>query len=150
MIVHLMKALTTWIYCKITMSFTPEMIERLQPNEVFVFGSNINGQHCSGAARTAYEHFGAVWGKGVGIQGCSYAIPTMEGGADYVGHYVDEFIAFAKEHPEYKFLVTEIGCGIAGFTPQQIAPLFRDTISMDNVSLPKRFWEELNNCIDDQ
>ena len=74
----------------------------------------------------------------------------MEGGADYVGHYVDEFIAFAKEHPEYKFLVTEIGCGIAGFTPQQIAPLFRDTISMDNVSLPKRFWEELNNCIDDQ
>ena len=92
MIVHLMKALTTWIYCKITMSFTPEMIERLQPNEVFVFGSNINGQHCSGAARTAYEHFGAVWGKGVGIQGCSYAIPTMQGDVNLLRLYVDDFI----------------------------------------------------------
>ena len=74
----------------------------------------------------------------------------MEGGVDYVGHYVDEFIAFAKEHTEYKFLVTEIGCGIAGFTPQEIAPLFRDAVSLNNVSLPRRFWEILNTFIDEQ
>ena len=129
---------------------TSDYVVSLNPMEIFVFGSTRAGFHGGGAAAMAHMYFGAIWGQGIGLQGQSYAIPTMEGGADYVGHYVDEFIAFAKEHPEYKFLVTEIGCGIAGFTPQQIAPLFRDTISMDNVSLPKRFWEELNNCIDDQ
>ncbi len=129
---------------------TPDYVVSLNPMEIFVFGSNRSGFHGGGAAAMAHMYFGAIWGQGVGLQGQSYAIPTMEGGVDYVGHYVDEFIAFAKEHPEYKFLVTEIGCGIAGFAPQQIAPLFRDAISLDNVSLPKRFWEELNNCIDDQ
>lgn len=129
---------------------TPDYVVSLNPMEIFVFGSNRSGFHGGGAAAMAHMYFGAIWGQGVGLQGQSYAIPTMEGGVDYVGHYVDEFIAFAKEHPEYKFLVTEIGCGIAGFAPQQIAPLFRDAISLDNISLPKRFWEELNNCIDDQ
>lgn len=129
---------------------TPDYVVSLNPMEIFVFGSNRSGFHGGGAAAMAHMYFGAIWGQGIGLQGQSYAIPTMEGGVDYVGHYVDEFISFAKTHPEYKFLVTEIGCGIAGFTPQQIAPLFRDAISLDNISLPKRFWEELNNCIDDQ
>lgn len=70
------------------MSFTPKLIESLQPNEVFVFGSNINGQHCSGAARTAYGHVGAVWGKSVGIQGCSYAIPTMQGNMNILHNFM--------------------------------------------------------------
>ena len=130
-----MKALTTWIYCKITMSFTPEMIERLQPNEVFVFGSNINGQHCSGAARTAYEHFGAVWGKGVGIQGCSYAIPTMQGDVNLLRLYVDDFIDYASTHPDLIFLVTR--------KDYQIAPLFVDALKLKNVTLPYTFVRSL-------
>ena len=86
----------------------------------------------------------------VGLQGQSYAIPTMEGGVDTIEWYVDEFISFAREHPELRFLVTEIGCGVADFTPQEIAPLFHEAISMENISLPKRFWEVLNKDIDEQ
>lgn len=122
---------------------TPDLVRSLGPDEIFVFGSNRAGSHGGGAAAAAYRYFGAVWGQGVGLQGQSYAIPTMEGGVDYIGGYVDEFIIFAKNHPELKFLVTEIGCGIAGFTPQEIAPLFRDALSLSNVSLPRRFWEVL-------
>lgn len=99
-------------------------ITHLAPNEIFVFGSNLQGMHGGGAARMAYEHFGAVWGQGVGHFGQSYAIPTMQGGVKTIKPYVDDFIEFAKRHSELEFLVTEIGCGIAGFTPQEIAPLF--------------------------
>ena len=95
--------------------FTPENIIHIEDNEVFVFGSNLAGSHGGGAARLAYNRFGAVWGKGVGLQGQSYAIPTMHGGVDAIKPYVDEFISFAKLHPELIFLVTKIGCGIAGF-----------------------------------
>ena len=129
---------------------TPDFVQNLEGDEIFVFGSNRAGLHGGGAAAMAHMFFGAVWGQGVGLQGQSYAIPTMEGGVDYVGRYVDEFIVFAKEHPEFRFLVTEIGCGIAGFTPQEIAPLFRDAVSLNNVSLPRRFWDVLNISIDDQ
>lgn len=97
---------------------TPDLVRSLGPDEIFVFGSNRAGLHGGGAAAAAHMYFGAVWGQGVGLQGQSYAIPTMEGGVDYIGGYVDEFIIFARNHPELKFLVTEIGCGIAGFTPQ--------------------------------
>ena len=129
---------------------TSDNIVALNPNEVFVFGSNRQGFHGGGAAAMAHMFFGAVWGQGVGLQGQSYAIPTMDGGVDVVGWYVDEFVAFAREHPELRFLVTEVGCGIAGFTPREIAPLFHDAISLDNVSLPKRFWDILNETIDNQ
>lgn len=129
---------------------TSDYVVSLNPMEIFVFGSNRAGFHGGGAAAMAHMYFGAIWGQGVGLQGQSYAIPTMEGGVDYVGHFVDEFIAFAKEHTEYKFLVTEIGCGIAGFTPEEIAPLFRDAVSLYNVSLPRRFWKILNTFIDEQ
>ena len=116
---------------------TPTYISELQDNEIFVFGSNLGGMHGGGAARVAYHKFGAVWGQGVGLQGRSYAIPTMQGGVDTIKPYVDEFISFAKEHTELTFLVTRIGCGIAGFRDSEIAPLFSDAHEMDNVILPE-------------
>lgn len=119
--------------------YTPERISELKPNEIFVFGSNLAGSHGGGAARLAYNRFGAIWGQGVGLQGQSYAIPTMQGGVETIRPYVDEFIAFAKAHPELIFLVTRIGCGIAGFTDNQISPLFADAHDVDNIVLPPRW-----------
>ncbi|MBQ6226626.1 MAG: hypothetical protein IJJ73_10040 [Bacteroidaceae bacterium] len=116
---------------------TPEFITELQPGEIFVFGSNLQGAHAGGAARIAYNNFGAIWGQGVGLQGQSYGIPTMQGGVETVRPYVNEFIQFAKDHPELTFLVTRIGCGIAGFTDAQIAPLFEKAHSIENVILPE-------------
>ena len=124
--------------------FTPAWIKELKENEVFVFGSNLGGFHAGGAARVAVDKFGAVWGQGVGLQGQSYAIPTMHGGVDVIKPYVDEFIAFAREHRELKFLVTPIGCGIAGFTVEEIAPLFADAIDDENIILPEDFVKEIN------
>ena len=120
---------------------TPEFITTLQPNEIFVFGSNLGGIHAGGAARMARLHFGAEMGKGVGIQGHSYAIPTMQGGVETIKPYVDEFITYASQHPDKQFLVTPIGCGIAGFSAQEIAPLFKDAKNIENISLPEEFWE---------
>ena len=119
--------------------YTPERISELKPNEIFVFGSNLAGSHGGGAARLAYNRFGAVWRQGVGLQGQSYAIPTMQGGVETIKPYVDEFIAFAKAHPENKFLVTKIGCGIAGFCEEEIAPLFAGAIDIENIILPEEF-----------
>jgi len=121
--------------------FTPDFITELKENEIFVFGSNLQGMHGGGAARLAYEKFGAIWGQGVGLQGQSYGIPTMHGGVDDIKPYVDEFIEFAKSHPEMTFLVTRIGCGIAGFRDEEIAPLFEKAIELENVCLPKSFIE---------
>lgn len=124
--------------------FTPEWITELKDNEVFVFGSNLGGFHGGGAARVAHQRFGAVWGQGVGLQGQSYAIPTMQGGVETIKPYIDEFIEFAKAHPELTFLVTPIGCGIAGFTTDEIAPLFLPALDIDNILLPKSFVTALN------
>ena len=123
--------------------FTPGMISALKENEIFVFGSNLGGMHGGGAARAAYNRFGAVWGQGVGLQGQSYAIPTMQGGVETIKPYVDEFIEFAIAHKEYKFLVTRIGCGIAGFRVRDIAPLFAAALEVDNIILPEDFVEVL-------
>lgn len=120
---------------------TPEWIDSLKDNEVFVFGSNLAGMHGGGAARVAHLRFGAVLGKGVGLQGQSYAIPTMQGGVETIRPYVNDFIAFAKANPEKHFLVTPIGCGIAGFEPEDIAPLFESAKTINNISLPESFWE---------
>ena len=79
------------------MKYTPENITSLKEDEVFVFGSNLAGIHGGGAAKVAYQKFGAVMGQGVGIQGQSYAIPTMQGGVDTIKPYVDEFLALASE-----------------------------------------------------
>ena len=116
---------------------TPDFVTRLEPNEIFVFGSNLSGLHGGGAARIAYERFGAEWGTGVGPTGQCYAIPTMQGGVETIRPYVDEFIRYAEQHPEQVFLVTRIGCGIAGFTDGQIAPLFANACHLPNVALPE-------------
>lgn len=116
---------------------TPEFITHLEPNEIFVFGSNLRGLHGGGAARIANLKFGAIIGQGVGLQGQSYAIPTMQGGVETIRPYVDEFIDFAKQHPELTFLVTRIGCGIAGFTDDEISPLFAQAHEVDNIVLPE-------------
>ena len=121
--------------------YTSERIIRLEPNEIFVFGSNLAGAHGGGAARIALDFFGAVWGQGVGLQGQSYAIPTMQGGVETIKPYVDEFIDFARLHPELKFLVTRIGCGIAGFRDEEIGPLFKGATDVENIILPKEFVE---------
>lgn len=126
------------------MRYTPDFITHLNKGEIFVFGSNLKGLHGGGAARLAYERFGAIWGQGVGLQGSCYGIPTMHGGVDAIKPYVDDFIEFAKNHTEYTFLVTKIGCGIAGFKEEEIAPLFADAVSVDNIILPESFVMFLN------
>lgn len=118
---------------------TPEFIESLKADEVFVFGSNLAGMHGGGAAYVAFRKFGAVMGCGVGLRGQSYAIPTMQGGVETIKPYVDEFVAFAKDHPELFFYVTRIGCGIAGFRDREIAPLFAEVVPLPNVCLPESF-----------
>ena len=120
--------------------YTPYFITELKQDEVFVFGSNLRGMHAGGAARVAVDKFGAVWGQGVGLQGQCYAIPTMQGGVKTIKPYTDQFIAFAKEHQELFLYVTRIGCGIAGFRDEEIAPLFVDAVAIPNVCLPKTFF----------
>lgn len=134
------------------MQISPEKIETLnKDNELFVFGSNTEGRHGAGAALTAHRKFGAIYGVGKGIAGSSYAIPTrkfIQNGKNWelksltlleINNHVSDFLKFASVHKEYKFFVTEIGCGHAGYTPDDIAPLFFLAKKMDNVFLPKRF-----------
>ena len=121
------------------MKSTPENITSLGEDEVFVFGSNLAGNHAGGAARVARKRFGAIMGQGVGMQGQSYAIPTMQGGVETIRPYVDDFIELAREWDQTTFYVTRIGCGIAGFTDEEIAPLFAEALSLYNVRLPESF-----------
>ena len=123
--------------------YTPPYISSLKEDEVFVFGSNLGGFHGGGAARTAHRYFGAIWGQGTGLQGQSYVIPTMQGGVDTIKPYVDEFIAFARDNKQLFFYVTPIGCGIAGFSEKDIAPLFREALDVENICLPKSFCDIL-------
>jgi len=121
------------------LNYTPENITKLGEDEIFVFGSNLEGLHLGGAARTALEKFGAKMGQGVGLQGQSYAIPTMQGGVETIKPYVDEFIDLAREWDQTTFYITRIGCGIAGFKDEEIAPLFADAMDLYNVRLPESF-----------
>lgn len=120
-----------------------DCIDTLEKDEIFVFGSNLAGHHMGGAARVANIKFGAEWGVGVGLTGQSYAIPTMQGGVETIRPYVDELIEFANQHQNMKFLVTRIGCGIAGFKDEEIAPLFRKAVSVSNIYLPQKFYDIL-------
>ncbi len=131
--------MTNNVYQNMGREYTPENITELGPDDIFVFGSNLQGSHCGGAALAALRHFGAVMGQGEGIQGRSYAIPTMQGGVDTIRPYVDRFIDLAREWDQNTFYVTRIGCGIAGFTDEQIAPLFDKAYDLYNVRLPKSF-----------
>ena len=123
--------------------FTPDRITSLRPNEIFVFGSNLGGFHGGGAAALAYRSFGAVWGQGEGLQGQSYALPTMVQTVAEMQPYVDRFIACAQMHTELKFYLTEVGCGIAGFTVNEVAPLFAKALEVPNIVLPERFFRVL-------
>ena len=119
-----------------------DRIATLNEGEIFVFGSNIQGMHGGGAAWYANKNFGAEWGVGEGLTGRTYALPTMEGEAS-LKHAVENFIACAREHPELTFLVTAVGCGIAGYTPDEVAPLFREALPLENVYLPEVFYSSL-------
>ena len=127
---------------------TSEYIKELKTDQVFVFGSNKIGKHGKGAAKIALK-FGAKPGVGVGLMGNSYGIPT-KGSSMYksldigeIKRYVDVFILFARDNPGKTFLVTQIGCGLAGFTPKQIGPLFIGCEELSNVHLPLSFWKKL-------
>lgn len=127
---------------------TPENITNISDNQVFVFGSNLGGKHGKGAAKTALG-WGAKWGQASGLQGKTYGIPTKDASIrrtlsiTEIKPFVDEFIIFAKQNPNLCFLVTEIGCGLAGMKPKEIAPLFKEAITIQNIFLPHRFWHKL-------
>lgn len=110
--------------------------------EIFVFGSNLAGRHGKGAALYARQHHGAIYGQGEGMQGRSYAIPTKGHRLEVlplasISGHVRTFLDYARAHPELTFRVAAIGCGLAGYKPAQIAPLFAGC--SDNVELPDVF-----------
>jgi hypothetical protein len=129
---------------------TPDNITSLKPNEIFVFGSNDSGRHGKGAAKTAMK-WGAIYGQGKGIQGRTYGIPTVNASIsnklslDKIQAHVDTFIDYASKKTDYIFLVTEIGCGLAGWTVKDIAPLFKDAVGIENIHLPAKFWRVLSH-----
>lgn len=127
------------------MSPTPDNITKLGPNEIFVFGSNYAGRHGAGAALVARKKFGAINGITAGLMGQSYGIPTKDAALrtlplDVIAIHIESFLWFAHEHPEKTFLVTPIGCGLAGYEPRQIAPLFFAHPIPPNVRLPQSFY----------
>lgn len=132
------KRITGWI----------ETIDELGRNGIFVFGSNLSGIHGKGAAKTA-KKWGAKNGLGEGLSGSTYALPTVKEkikgplSVTQIKKHVDTFIQFAKDAPIYQFYVTEVGCGLGGYTPKDIAPLFKDAIEVQNISLPQVFWDIL-------
>lgn len=121
--------------------YTPDKVESLNENEILVFGSTLKGAHKGGVAKLALERFGATMGQGIGLQGRSYAIPSLQTDLSRIAPYVAKFIEFAKEHPNNIFIVTKIGCGRAGYQVSDIAPLFVDAYLMDNIVLPKEFCD---------
>lgn len=129
---------------------TSGCIEKLETNEIFVFGSNTSGRHGKGAAKTAMK-WGAVYGKGNGIQGRIYGIPTVNASITNalplpkIEYYVNKFIEYARKFDGLKFLVTPIGTGLAGHSYKDIAPLFRESVSISNIYLPKQFWRVLQH-----
>lgn len=125
--------------------YTPEHITTLGRRDIFVFGSNLAGHHTGGAARVALNRFGAVWGQSEGLQGNSYAIPTMQGGIETIKPWVDKFIEFAEYEKALNFYVTKIGCGMAGFEVKDIALLFRNAYNLPNVILPIEFINHIEN-----
>lgn len=128
---------------------TPMNIDALKDNEIFVFGSNPAGFHTSGAAYSAIQ-WGAVMGKGSGLYGNTYAIPTTFPATSEIEPYVSEFIRFAGNHPEYIFYVTEIGCGHAGHEAKDIALLFKEGVNLENIYLPEAFWQVLNHSFSER
>lgn len=141
-------------YKKFVPSYTPENITSLKDYEVFVFGSNTAGRHGAGAAKTAVEKFGAIYGKGVGLQGQSYAIPTLDYSRiesdekDYsldksslidIQNHVKDLCDFARKNYNLKFYMTKIGVGLADFSMDEIQRVFLSCDIPVNIVLPKEF-----------
>ena len=110
--------------------------------EIFVFGSNLAGRHGKGAALYAHNNHGAIYGQGVGLQGNSWAIPTKDENLkvlsfDKIEKYVKQFLKFAKRNKDYIFKLSNVGCGLAGYKPEQIAPLFKNC--PDNIIMSSEF-----------
>lgn len=129
--------------------FTPDYIDCLLPNQIFVFGSNSLGYHTGGASGTARKKFGAVWGQPEGLQGASYAIPVDFGKGirkdNEVKKSIERFLAFTKEHLELFFFVTRIGCGMGGYRDEEMAQFFKGALDLKNICLPKSFVDALDN-----
>lgn len=132
------------------MRITPNNITKLEPNQIFVFGSNPQGRHGKGAALIARNNFGAIYGQSEGLQGQSYAIITKElrphfppVPISYIEEGIREFINFAKGNPQLNFYVSKLGCSLAYFEVEDIAPLFKDALELENVYLPIEFIYEL-------
>lgn len=127
---------------------TPELIESLRNNEVFVFGSNESGRHGLGAAKTALG-WGAKYGQAFGRQGRTFGIPTVNASVsnklpiEKIKKWVDKFIVEARRTPATIYLVTRIGTGLAGWSDKDIAPLFKECKDIHNVYLPKTFWHKI-------
>lgn len=130
------------------MRTTPDDIKKLEQGHIFVFGSNLSGRHGKGAAKTALG-WGAKWGQAAGLQGRTYGIPTKDASIrrtltiTEIKPFVDEFIEFAKTRKDLIFLVTEVGCGLAGLKPKDVAPLFEKAVDIENIYLPEKFWHKL-------
>jgi uncharacterized protein YegL len=122
---------------------TPAFVNSLKENEIFVFGSNVAGNHNGGAAGYAKNHFGAIDGQVEGLQGQSYAIPTDGVSEKELYQAICRFCDFASSRPDLTFYVTAVGCGNAGFSPYTVAPMFRDAVKLKNVKLPIEFWDFL-------
>jgi len=127
---------------------TPALITSLKDNEIFVFGSNTSGRHGKGAAKIAMK-WGAKYGQGSGLQGRTYGIPTKAADVretlplPIIGRHVNDFLLYAMARPNNIYLVTMIGCGLAGLKPKQIAPMFKGAIEIENIWLPELFWRVL-------
>jgi hypothetical protein len=125
---------------------TPENLRSLEPNQIYVFESNLIGKHTRGLGKTALQ-WGAKWGKGNGVSGSTYAIPIKGNNLSYnlplleIKNYVNEFIKYTTLNSNKIFLVTKIGCN--DFTPKQIAPFFKDAVLYENIFLPFDFWKIL-------
>lgn len=131
--------MTLVIQVRILISQLRKATEKETSVTIFCFGSNESGKHGKGAALYAKQHYGAIYGQGVGPQGSAYAIPTKSGNLktlpiEKIRRYVQEFIAYAKAHPTLKFQVTKIGTGLAGYKHSDIAPLFKGVPS--NCEMP--------------
>ena len=149
---------------------SPKIITSLGIDEIFVFGSNESGRHGKGTAKQAMQ-WGAVYGKGVGLAGKTYAIPTrkfVKGKVPTIGTpyynatyntslvtlslseiwaHINNFIAFASVNPKLKFLLTPIACANAGYTPEQIAPMFKPAKDIENILLPESFTNIIKELV---
>ena len=126
------------------------IITELEANQIFVFGSNVSGIHGAGAAKTA-RRWGAKMGLGEGLSGKTYALPTVDKKIKNtltlprIKKHVEKFVECVKSNPHVEFLLTDVGCGLAGYEASQVAPLFKEAVDLPNIVWPKSFVKELQD-----